>query len=464
MKKVNPQFFILLQLPLDYLAVVLAGVSAYLLRISPWIVQWRPVLFQMDLPFLSFLKLDLLVSSLWIIFFALAGLYRSRRRNYYFEESFQIAAASSLGFLSIVIYIFIQQQWFNSRFILLVGWFLSIIFVWLERVIFRWIRIILARRFGIGKQNIIVIDNSDSKSQKFLSELGRDPFYRSSSIKIITEADLDRVRNIIQKDGIDSVILSNPNIPRENFLGLINLCEDEKIDFKFVPNFFQTLTSNTDFAFVGPFPLVELRQTALNEWGRVVKRIIDLLGSFLGLIFVSPIFILIGILIKFDSPGPILVKLKRISQDNPFFIYKFRSMIENAEEYKKYLLPFNERKDSPFFKMKNDPRVTRIGRFLRRTRFDELPQLINVFRGEMSLVGPRPHQPDEIDHYRRKHRKVLNIKPGMTGLAQISGSSDLPFEEEIKLDTYYMENWSLWLDFKILIKTFLIVFKDKSAC
>lgn len=461
MKKID-LFFTFIQVPLDYLAVVLAGIFAYFLRISPIIAQWRPVLFQLDLPLSNFVKLDLLVAPLWILFFILTGLYRLHRHNHYLEEFFQIAAASSLGFVSIVIYIFVQQQWFNSRFILLVGWLLSILFVWLERIILRQLKIILAQHFNIGRREIVVV-GSQSSNQKFISETKRQSQLKTFSIRA-SSLDLELLNKLAQKKKIDDLILTDPNISRSDFLNLVHFCEDQKIKFKFIPNLFQTLTSNTSFSFLGPFPLVELKQTSLDGWGKIIKRGLDLFGSFFGLIILSPLFLVIGFLIKFDSPGPIIIKLKRVSNEKNFLIYKFRSMIKNAEQYKKHLLPFNERKGTPFFKMKNDPRVTRLGKFLRKTRLDELPQLINVFKGEMSLVGPRPHQSDEIEKYQRKHRKVLNIKPGMTGLAQISGSSDLSFEEEIKLDTYYLENWSPWLDIKILIKTFLIIFKDKSAC
>jgi len=139
-------------------------------------------------------------------------------------------------------------------------------------------------------------------------------------------------------------------------------------------------------------------------------------------------------------------------------------MIKNAEKLKGKILAYNERTDGPLFKMKNDPRITKIGRFLRRYRIDELPQLFNVLKGEMSLIGPRPHQPDEIAKYEKHHKKVLLIRPGMTGMAQIGGSSNLPFEQEVKLDTYYIENWSLKKDIYILLKTLIILFKDRSAC
>lgn len=146
-------------------------------------------------------------------------------------------------------------------------------------------------------------------------------------------------------------------------------------------------------------------------------------------------------------------------------MFKFRSMVDNAHTMKAQLAEYNERKDGgPLFKMHNDPRVTRLGRILRKTRIDEFPQLINVLKGEMSLVGPRPHEPAEIAQYERHHKKLLVMRAGITGMAQISGSSELPFEEEVKLDTYYIENWSLALDIKILFKTFVLLFHDRSAC
>jgi len=210
-------------------------------------------------------------------------------------------------------------------------------------------------------------------------------------------------------------------------------------------------------------PLVELRRTALDGWGKIAKRVIDIVGSAFGLVILSPLFLVIAFAIKWESEGPVFVGLERISRNKKFKLFKFRSMIKDAEKYKKYLLPFNERSEGPLFKMKNDPRVTKVGRFLRRHRLDEFPQLWNVLKGDISLVGPRPHQPDEIARYQKHHKRVLDIKAGMTGMAQISGSSDLPFEEEVALDTLYIERWSLWQDFKILFLTFLKLFRDRSA-
>ncbi|MBU1289798.1 sugar transferase, partial [Patescibacteria group bacterium] len=191
---------------------------------------------------------------------------------------------------------------------------------------------------------------------------------------------------------------------------------------------------------------------------------VDLSGAIFGIVFLSPFFALTALAIKWDSPGPVLVKLKRVSHGKEFNLYKFRSMVNGAEDLKKFLWAYNERDDGPLFKIKKDPRVTSVGRFLRKYRIDEFPQLINVLKGEMSLVGPRPHQPDEIAQYQKHHKKVLAIKAGMSGFAQISGSSDLSFEEEVKLDTYYIEKWSLLMDIKILLKTIVVLVRDRSAC
>ncbi|KKR36648.1 MAG: Exopolysaccharide biosynthesis polyprenyl glycosylphosphotransferase [Candidatus Yanofskybacteria bacterium GW2011_GWE1_40_10] len=183
----------------------------------------------------------------------------------------------------------------------------------------------------------------------------------------------------------------------------------------------------------------------------------------LGLILLSPVLGVFAFAIKWGTEGPVFVKLKRISKNKSFDLYKLRSMVNNAEELKPYLQQFNERSDGPLFKIKEDPRVTSVGRFIRKYRIDELPQFWNILKGDISLVGPRPHQPDEIAKYEKRHRKVLAIKAGATGLAQVSGSSDLPFDREVALDSFYIENWSLLLDLKIAIKTIFKVFKDRSA-
>lgn len=196
----------------------------------------------------------------------------------------------------------------------------------------------------------------------------------------------------------------------------------------------------------------------------IIKRILDILGAVLGITFLIPFFPLIAIAIKLDSSGPILVALNRISNGKVIKVYKFRSMQNNSHRLKyTELAHLNEREDGPFFKIKNDPRLTATGKLLRKFRLDEFPQLINVLKGELSLVGPRPHEPEETEKYPEKYKNILLAKAGVTGLSQVNGASSLPFLKELELDKYYMENQSLWLDFKIIAKTILILFFDPTA-
>jgi len=211
-----------------------------------------------------------------------------------------------------------------------------------------------------------------------------------------------------------------------------------------------------------PFATAELVEIIINQ-SYPHKSLIDIIGAVVGLIILAPFYPFLALAIKLDSPGPALVKLNRISQGRIFDLYKFRTMMANAEELKPLLRQFNERRDSPFFKMRRDPRVTRVGRFLRRFRLDELPQLINVLQGEMSLVGPRPVEPSEAVQYPASHRHLLFAKAGVTGLSQIKGSSALAFQQTLEYDDYYLKNQSLALDIKIISTTLAILLFDHNA-
>lgn len=195
-----------------------------------------------------------------------------------------------------------------------------------------------------------------------------------------------------------------------------------------------------------------------------IKRLVDFLGAILGITFLIPFLPIIAIAVKLDSPGPSLIALDRISNGRIIKVYKFRSM-KNKTHHLKYgaLAHLNERRDGYFFKIKNDPRLTTTGKFLRKFRLDEFPQLINVLKGELSLVGPRPHEPEETKQYPRQYEGVLLAKAGVTGLSQVNGASSLPFLKELELDRYYVENQSFWLDLKIIGKTILILFFDPTA-
>lgn len=195
----------------------------------------------------------------------------------------------------------------------------------------------------------------------------------------------------------------------------------------------------------------------------IVKRSMDIIGSLIGLVFVFIAYPLIALIIRLDSPGPALIKLPRVSRGKMIYAYKFRSMRRNAHPEKKSLRHLNERKDGSFFKISKDPRITRAGRILRKWHIDEFPQLINVLRGELALVGPRPHEPEEMYDYPIPYRHLLLAKAGITGLSQVNGASGLPFLKELKLDSEYIHRQSFFLDCKILLKTLYILFFDPNG-
>lgn len=192
------------------------------------------------------------------------------------------------------------------------------------------------------------------------------------------------------------------------------------------------------------------------------KRLLDIGGAFAGLLFILPFTPLIALAVKLDSPGEVFIRLPRVSEGKVVKVYKFRSMVAGADKLKANLRESNER-DGPFFKMKSDPRITRVGRILRQFRLDEFPQLINVLKGELALVGPRPHEPEEVVHYPEEYKKLLLTRSGVTGLSQVSGASSLPFLRELELDNFYSENISLGTDLKILGKTAAIFLFDPTA-
>jgi len=196
-------------------------------------------------------------------------------------------------------------------------------------------------------------------------------------------------------------------------------------------------------------------------WG--MKRLVDIIGSLIGILIIAPFIPFIVLAIKLETRGSAVVKLDRISSGETIKVYKFRSMINGAHKLKPQLTHLNERTDGPLFKIKNDPRLTRVGKILRKFRIDEIPQLINVLKGEMSLIGPRPHEPEEVAHYPQEYKHILIARSGITGLSQVSGASSLSFLKELELDNHYLKNQSLWLDTKILAKTLAIIFFDPSA-
>lgn len=452
--------FSALLLPVDFVMLVLAGITTYLLR-TRILSEFRPVLFEFNLPFQKYLILVFAVSLVFIAAYGISGLYSLRSTVKTVTEFFRVIVASSAAVLMVIIYIFLRQELFDSRFLILGAWLLAIIFVSLGRLLIRNLQRFLISRYDFGVHKVMIIGD-DQLTEKIVVGIRDNPSFGYRIVKHLTDPEVEEVKTAIGNPGIDEVILANLNYPADRVVRLVDFCHENHLVFKYVPNIYQILTTNFAVDSFAGAPLLELKRTALDGWGKIIKRGVDIFGSAFGLVFLSPIFIVTAFTIKWQSEGPVFVDLERISRNKKFRLFKFRSMIKDADRYKSYLESFNERQ-GPLFKIKNDPRVTVVGRFLRRYRLDELPQLWNVLKGDISLVGPRPHEPGEIVRYEKHHKRVLAIKSGVTGMAQISGSSDLPFEKEVALDTLYIESWSFAQDVKILILTLLKIFRDKSA-
>lgn len=272
------------------------------------------------------------------------------------------------------------------------------------------------------------------------------------------------VSECLKNNVVDEVIIAIPRSLLENAEPIVQACEEEGIKLRFMADVFNVHMARLSLTQVGNIPLLNMEPVAHDDGKLFVKRLFDLLVTILAMPVVLPVLALVAIAIKLDSPGPALFVQQRVGLRKHLFpMFKFRSMFQDAEERLKEIEHLNEA-EGPIFKIANDPRVTRIGRFIRKTSLDELPQLFNVLRGEMSLVGPRPMSIRDVDLFDQGiQRKRFSVKPGITCIWQISGRSDLPFEKWLELDLEYIEKWSLGLDLVILIKTIPAVLKSNGA-
>lgn len=448
--------------PVDYLMILVSGLLAYRLRF--WeIATLRPVLY--ELPFKEYLPIVVAVGVVWLVIFALSGLYAIQGTRRFLDEFVKIFLACSTGVLFIILLIFFQRELFSSRFIILAGWVLAVVFVSVGRLVVRTIQHAYFQR-GYGLRHVVLLGSRENIS--FLSRQFQEKpklGYRViQEIELPDDQWLSRINQVVSTQTVDEVLLADPGASRSVRLQLVDFCHDRHVGFKYAADTLDASISNIQIETLLGQPIIEIKRTPLDGWGRILKRIFDLVIASLGLVLISPFFLIVALLIRIDSSGSTFVRLKRVGEREKIFeLIKFRSMVQNAHVMKQELMAYNERRDGPLFKMKNDPRITRFGHFIRRFSIDELPQLVNVLRGEMSLVGPRPHEPEEVSQYRKEQRKLLAIKPGITGLAQISGRSELNFDEEARLDIYYVEHWSLWLDLKIILRTPWVVLGAKTA-
>lgn len=465
-------FLMVLQVPIDIMMLLLAGVFGYVLRFTSWAVDLKPVLFSLTLP--EYVSLVVAVLPLWLISFALLGLYTPDANKKFVSEVVRVFLGSLVGLACVALYILFSQQTFDSRFLVVASVGSGIIFVTFGRLFMRALRVMFYRS-GIGRRRVVLIgEGSIADSLETILEerdsLGYEVVARFHSFS-------DSIKSKITKLFPDEIIFANPRSNEEETVRAIDFANEKHIVFKYSADLFSTYSSNINVYPIGGIPIIELKRTSLDGWGRVIKRLFDISLSMLLLVILSPLLLITALIILIETGTPIIYKNERVGlRGQKFFTLKFRSMYQKdstgsqfgengkkAEQKEKQLIKKLSIKNGPIYKIAGDPRVTPFGSFIRRFSIDELPQFINVLAGEMSIVGPRPHQPREVAQYEKEHKKVFTLKPGITGLAQISGRSDLSFEDEHRLDVYYIEKWSLLLDIVIFLKTPFVLFKKRKA-
>lgn len=466
-------FFSAIQVPVDFLMIVLAAVSAFVIRELPQIMklfQLTPLKFH-SVYFNEYIQIVLIATPFFILIYAMEGLYDIRVTRKFWKEAVKIFSATSIGLVIVIVAIFLKREWFSSRFIILAAWMIAVFYVTLGRYALQVLQKWLLRTKSIGVHRVLLIGrNGKMDTMAKLIKQNKDLGYRI--IDQIDTAHLKVIKIIRQEKGIDEIILCEPSVTDDEQEKLIDYCALNNITYKYMPTTLQT--SKYELSVLNGEPMIEVRHTPLDGWGKILKRAFDIVASIVGIVITSPIMLITAIAVRLESRGPIIYKNERVGNDGEsFFVYKFRYMkwdhcvtnenpkVREAMEVEKKLIETQSVRKGPLYKIVHDPRKTKIGAFIEKYSIDELPQFFNVLFGSMSLVGPRPHQHREVEKYMDYHRRLLTIKPGVTGMAQVSGRSDLDFEHEYKLDLYYIENWSLWLDIQICFKTIVVLFRKR---
>ncbi|MBT3418821.1 MAG: sugar transferase [Candidatus Magasanikbacteria bacterium] len=458
--------------PVDFLMLMFAAVCSYQLRFTDWALSLRAVTF--ELSFSSFIHLSIWVALLWLVIFASLKLYTPDANRKLANDFVRVITGCFIGLGIVAIYVMFTQQLFDSRFLVITSFIFSVVFVLLGRLVMRGVKSVLYR-MGVGLRRVVLI-GEDASIKDISIELNtrRELGYRvigtfSSFSKAVEKKLLDV--------STDEVIFVRPRFDDEALISAISFCHEHHITFKYAADLFSSYASHVTVHPLAGVPIVELRRTPLEGWGRVAKRLFDIIVSICVLVLFSPLYVLLIFLVFIDSGRPIIYKNARVGVRGALFTaYKFRSMYQKdctgpqfgvsgkkALKKEEELIEKQNTRVGPIYKVGNDPRVTSFGRVLRRISLDEFPQFVNVLKGDMSIVGPRPHQPREVSGYIEEHKKVFTVKPGITGLSQISGRSDLLYDDEVRLDVFYIEHWSLLLDLIILVKTPFILFRRRRA-
>jgi len=402
-------------------------------------------------PFGDYLAMMLIQVFVMVSIFFFARLYDLKRSSSGLDELYRIFAATSIGtIITIALTTFLFK---NStleldfpRAMVIYAWVLTVVFIVFGRSLLMWVgRMILQKVRQMPSLGYQVVGFVDGET-----EIGKE------IMGVPVLGGIDDIPDLVKAHEVSEVIIGRPELPHQEMLTIVSRCERGQVGIKIFPDLFQIIATELSIGDLGGLPLLSVRDVALRGWKLTLKRGVDLLGSAVGLVLLSPLLMLVAAAIKLDSPGPVFYAQERMGLDaRPFWCLKFRSMRADAE------------KEGPGWTTADDPRVTRVGRLIRRFSIDELPQLINVLVGEMSLVGPRPERPVYVEQFRRSIPRYMDRhreKAGLTGWAQVNGlRGDTSIAERTKYDLWYIENWSLWLDFKIILRTFFSLFRDRHA-
>ncbi len=463
MKK-SEAIFGVARVPLDALAVFAALMLGY--RLRQLNIDFLPGENLVDatgtLPDLGWYMIHFVIPGIgsFICISALIGLYTLESTLSAWVEVGKVILATTLWVtLVIAWYFLVRKQLFFSRALLLYATLLMVFLVVLARAALTLLQRSLLRA-GMGRR-VVVSLGAQGLAGAALDTLRHDEHYAYLGHL----PDIDALRRITHGQQLDLVLQTDPNPASATTIALINYCRSHHIGYAFLPPVLADVPHQLMVERLGLLPMIRFQPTPLDGWGRVAKRVFDMIVSTVLVIGLSPVLLVLALAVLIDSGWPVFYVSTRVGEQGRrrVRIWKFRSMVRDADKRRDEVRQLNHRSDGPLFKARNDPRVTRIGHFLRRFSLDELPQLFNVLSGRLSLVGPRPHLPDEVDRYSLDQRRVFAVKPGVTGLAQISGRSDLSFDEEVRLDLQYIEEWSLLLDLWILWRTLFTVFSRKGA-
>ncbi len=456
--------FGLLRIPLDASAAFGALLLSYHLRAAniDLLPRLQLLTLQSNLPTLEYyvLYFALPATLAYVLVAAFLRLYSLKTTLGPWREMDLVLTASLLWVTLIMAWFFlVQKQLFFSRALLIQATVLLTLFALLLRTLMFLLQRQLLRR-GIGTRTVLSCGSATLPSS-MLAELKHDVRYRYLGHESMNTG----VTSHLLNESIDLVLHTDPNPTSVSAIELIDYCRSHQIGYAFVPPVFTDVPHQLSIGHLGLVPVLRFEPTPLDGWGRVLKRLLDILLGVFFLLLLSPLLLSVSLIILLTSGWPILYISTRVSQSGrtTIPILKFRTMCRNADDRKKDFAHLSHRSDGPLFKIKDDPRVTPLGRILRRFSIDELPQLLNVIVGHLSLVGPRPHLPDEVAKYTQQQRRVFTVRPGVTGLAQISGRSNLAFDEEVKLDMRYIEDWSLGLDLWILWRTVFVVLFGRGA-